>query len=114
VISDEEAFKRWVAKLHTEWLPNWQDMPDITYAWWNLLITVLDDAQTDERGDIVDWAFTVEPLSNNAPRPAPPTPGAALDARKPEPGACRGSSRGRTGRRQPGAGATRSGVAPRS
>lgn len=31
--TEEEAFKRWVCKLHTEWLPNWQDMPDITYAW---------------------------------------------------------------------------------
>ena len=42
--SDEELYRDWCRKLYTEWLPNWRDMPDNAYAWWNLLITALDDA----------------------------------------------------------------------
>jgi hypothetical protein len=100
-MTEEEAFQRWVSKLRTEWLPHWQDMPDQTFAWWNLLITVLDDACTDEHDNVV---VRVTPISashpsSSAPPPCPPTPGAVPDAQKPEPGACRDSSRERTGRR---------------
>lgn len=42
--SDEECLEEWYRKLHTEWLPHWQDMPDSAFAWWNLLVIALDDA----------------------------------------------------------------------
>lgn len=42
--SDAELLKHWFSRLHTEWLPYWQDMPDDYFQWWNLLVFALDDA----------------------------------------------------------------------
>lgn len=116
--NNEQALADWVYRLHTEWLPNWQDMPDNTFVWWNLLLTVLDEASTDEFGDVVVRmtapALTSARPASSAPPPCPPTPGAAPDAQKPERGACGGSSRGRTGHHQPVGAATRWGAVPRS
>lgn len=42
--TDEELLREWYRKLYTEWLPNWVDMPENQYSWWNLLIIALEDA----------------------------------------------------------------------
>lgn len=45
--SDSEALTTWYCRLETEWLPNWRDMPEDLFAWWNLLIVALEDAADD-------------------------------------------------------------------
>jgi hypothetical protein len=42
--SDKECLREWYHKLETEWLPNWVDLPETHFRWWNLLIVALDDA----------------------------------------------------------------------
>jgi hypothetical protein len=111
VKNDDQAFADWVHKLHTEWLPNWQDMPDNTFVWWNLLLTVLDEASTDEFGDVVVRmaapALSAAHCASTDPQLCLPTLDAAPDVQKPERGACGGSSRGRTGRHRPAGAAVR-------
>jgi hypothetical protein len=41
---DSERLSVWYAKLHTEWLPNWVDLPENAFHWWNLCVVALDDA----------------------------------------------------------------------
>lgn len=51
-MTEDQAFSRWIQKLHTEWLPNWRDMPETQFLWHNLLIVALEDA-VDDRDLIV-------------------------------------------------------------
>lgn len=82
-MTEQERYERWVQKLHNEWLPNWRDMPDMTFAWWNLLIVLLDDARTDAEGNVVIEVVTSALPSSTAPRPAPAAPCTAQAAPKP-------------------------------
>lgn len=43
-MTEQEALDLWHSRLQTEWLPNWRDMPDTLFSWWNLLVVALDDA----------------------------------------------------------------------
>ena len=47
-MNEQEALNLWFQRLQTEWLPNWRDMPDTTFVWWNLLVIALEDT-VDER-----------------------------------------------------------------
>ncbi len=43
-MTEQEALNRWYSRLYTEWLPNWRDMPDTLFQWWNVLVVALEDA----------------------------------------------------------------------
>lgn len=43
-MTEAEALERWYYRLETEWLPDWVDMPDSLFQWWNLLVIALGDA----------------------------------------------------------------------
>ena len=45
--TDSEVLAQWYSRLYTEWLPNWVDMPELQFQWWNLLVKALDDAADD-------------------------------------------------------------------
>lgn len=42
--TEADLLARWHHKLCTEWLPNWVDMPQDQFLWWNLLVVATDDA----------------------------------------------------------------------
>jgi len=42
--SNQELLTVWHARLHTEWLPNWIDLPENMFHWWNLCVIALEDA----------------------------------------------------------------------
>jgi len=42
--TDGELLAEWHHRLYVEWLPNWVDMPDTMFRWWNLLVIALEDA----------------------------------------------------------------------
>lgn len=43
-MTEAEALARWHSRLASEWLPNWVDMTESYFHWWNLLVIALEDA----------------------------------------------------------------------
>jgi hypothetical protein len=41
---DSERLAAWYARLYTEWLPKWVDLPENAFHWWNLCVIALEDA----------------------------------------------------------------------
>lgn len=41
---DSERLSVWYRKLYNEWLPNWIDLPENKFHWWNLCVIALEDA----------------------------------------------------------------------